>query len=356
MYIKIDASDTNTGKVDGLLEYLEKENEGKSSEEREEFFNHENDSISFDEAKDMINKNTFRLSNDRIDKNGKFQKGDKKYYSLYISPSQSELAHIGNSKEKLKYFTHDVMDLYAKNFGKELTVDDLVYVAKIETERKMKGYDNAVRLGFAEKGDLKRGNQMHIHVVVSRRTKNNGGKISPSVTDRETTDVVVGNNKGKKGFNRKKWIIESELCFDKKFEYTRSKEDYFEYKLANKKPLSQTRIRANKTSLDQKIYASNIISGTFKNYDNKKDVEAILNQKGIKIKEKKTSLSFMYENNNVLNINTNSLKTSSVFKDLKDKISSFYPDLFKKAPLINAMSKELDRIEKEQEKEDEREI
>ena len=96
-----------------------------------------------------------------------------------ISPSEEELDHIGHDKEKLRTYTRDVMDEYAGNFGKGLKGDDLVYFAKIEDNRYYRGDDEAVQHGLAKQGDIKPGAQTHIHVLVSRKCKNNKLKLSP---------------------------------------------------------------------------------------------------------------------------------------------------------------------------------
>ncbi len=116
-----------------------------------------------------------------IDCNWKgLRKEDAKFYSLVISPSADELKHIGNDPEKLKTYTRQVMENYARNFGlkdsRRLEGKDLVWYATFHQGREYNGFDQPVREGAVKAGVAKPGLQTHIHVVVSRRDA--GQKIS----------------------------------------------------------------------------------------------------------------------------------------------------------------------------------
>ena len=116
--------------------YLEKENEDRSPEDREQFFDQNNDQVSPERVVEEIDKNTAKL-----------KKREPKFYALTINPSQRELRHIGNDPDKLRQYVREVMKDYAAAFhrDREVTVDDIKYFAKIEHERRFKGFDRQVK-------------------------------------------------------------------------------------------------------------------------------------------------------------------------------------------------------------------
>lgn len=124
------------GSVRDFVKYLEKENEGKSPELQEQFFDQFNDGISGEEVIREIDDNTKKLG-----------KKDPKFYSIVVSPSQRELKAIGNDPEKLREYTREIMKDYAASFhrDKKIKVDDIKYYAKIERERTFKGTDKQIQ-------------------------------------------------------------------------------------------------------------------------------------------------------------------------------------------------------------------
>ena len=114
-----------------------------------------------------------------------------------IAPDADELKHIDYDPIKLKEYTKKVMEVYAENFnlekGKKITQNDLVWFAKLEYERN---------------GEYNDGNNMHIHIIVSARDKEQKMSISP-------------NTNSKKRFNRVNFALNSEKAFDKQFSYER---------------------------------------------------------------------------------------------------------------------------------------
>jgi len=99
------------------------------------------------------------------------------------------------------------MDKYAKNFLKGITQEDLMYYAKIHHTR-----------------DEKTGDQMHAHIIVSRKDINNKIKLSPQTNHR-------GNSRGavQRGFDRTLFFKSCESIFDVGFNYQRDFKDTFEY-------------------------------------------------------------------------------------------------------------------------------
>ena len=209
MNLKFAASEKkigNKGSVQTLVVYLEKENKDKSAGEHELFFSHESDTVF---PSDVIN---------RIDNNKKkLGANDAKFYMLILSPSEKENEFLGNDPDKLKTYTREFMNAYAANFNKGIQGSDLVYFAKVEYNR----YD--------ENKEVKDGNNLHVHIIVSRRDKNQYYKLSPMTNHQNTNSGPV-----KGGFCRKDLMIESEQIFDRTFNYNRSLEETWDYQFAKK--------------------------------------------------------------------------------------------------------------------------
>jgi hypothetical protein len=75
-----------------FVSYLEKENEGKSVDELEHFFNQYSEEISSSEVIKEIDSNTSKL-----------KKTEPKFYSITVNPSQHELKRLQNHSEELKH-------------------------------------------------------------------------------------------------------------------------------------------------------------------------------------------------------------------------------------------------------------
>lgn len=209
MNLKFAASEKkigNKGSVETLVTYLEKENKDKNISEHEFFFNHENEIIFPGEVINRIDNNKKKLG-----------ANDAKFYMLILSPSEKENEFLANDPEKLKTYTREFMNAYAANFNKGLQGSDLVYFAKVEYNR----YDQNKK--------VKDGNNLHVHIIVSRRDKNQFYKLSPMTNHQNTKSGPV-----KGGFCRKDLMIESEQIFDKKFNYNRTLEETWDYQFAKK--------------------------------------------------------------------------------------------------------------------------
>jgi hypothetical protein len=270
----------NKGSSSNLIEYLEKEDGDIPSG----FYNQENDTIMPGEAQRLIDDNSKGL-----------EKKDTKFFMLSINPGQWELNHllrdiVPNQKinhisqltpeqrtayySKIKEYTKEVMNLYAEQFdrevnGRKLTGDDLVYVAKIEEERKWSGKDviikeNRTILRYAKQaaeegdnerarrwedklyrdssgniiqsGDLKDGLQTHIHIVVSRFDKSKSTKLSPLANSRGYSDKhQVGGRQVKVGFSRLEFSLNCGIKFTEMFPYHRHDHDKEIYKVQMKR-------------------------------------------------------------------------------------------------------------------------
>lgn len=247
---------TNTSSCVDLAMYLEKENneldkllrktnsidKKREIENRKQFFfSHSKSNISTNEVTSSIDSNIKKLG-----------KNDAKYFAPTINFSKQELKHIIQSitdkkqvknvwelnineyelfNNKIKEYTKLVMTNYAKNFNREnkglKSGDDLVYFAKIEHFRKFKGTDDEVKKGIEKAGNLKKGVNSHVHIVVSRKDKTQKLKLTPTTKERSTTRTI-GRNTYHVGFDRVKWINLNEKSFDIYFKYKRPELEKFE--------------------------------------------------------------------------------------------------------------------------------
>ena len=248
--------------VADFVAYLEKENEGKSLDDIEPFFNQYGDHMSTKQVIYEIDNNTAKL-----------KKKEPKFYAITLNPSSYELKHLKNHSEALKQYTRDVMKCYAAAFNREINgrpirVEDLKYFAKIEHERSYKGTDKAIqenapyykeivalkneiqqindgslvgnsqlkikRVKQLEKeaphildgqiikqGMAKQGVQSHIHIIVSRKDQSNQYSLSPG-SQYKASQVVMNGKIVKRGFDRDGFFKASERTFDTLFTYRRN--------------------------------------------------------------------------------------------------------------------------------------
>src|SRR6266542_1774991 len=133
--IKFDQLSTiadNCGSCRKFIEYLSKEDEWKGFE-KEFFFNEENQFICDYEVISAIDNNRKRLG-----------KEDAKFFTGSINFSENELAFIGNDLQKIKEYAIQVMEEYASNYNKGLSINKINWFAKLETNRYYKGDDPKV--------------------------------------------------------------------------------------------------------------------------------------------------------------------------------------------------------------------
>ena len=216
-YIKlppVNAKHGNAGTCKNLVEYLEKENQIKKGDEQELFFNQNEDLIGKTKAERIIAHDVSTLG-----------KKDAKFYEVIVSFSKSELK--GRTDQDLKdYIKNNFAQDYAKSVnGKEIDANSIVFVAKLESERKYKGIDNEVVEGSKKKGQLKEGDNRHVHIIIARKTLN-GRKISPLTHHINTTKGTV-----KGGFSQNGLKQNIEDSFDKSFKYERAIEEKFTYNI-----------------------------------------------------------------------------------------------------------------------------
>ena len=235
----------NLGSCHSLVKYLDKEAEqenvsGKTLEDREtssrlvHYLDKEEGNNFFSSQPGVYDMGEV-ITN--IDANVKhLHKDDTKFYMLTLNPSAAEQKHlIGKDiedfhslskeeqdgvKAKLVDFTREAMDDYARSFGRKNinNGDDLLYYARIETQRTYKKNSEEVRNGTAKAGDLKPGLNLHVHIIVSRNSKDQKTKLSPHVKSRGNSWVLNG-EEVKRGFNHEIWKQEVQSIFNEKFNY-----------------------------------------------------------------------------------------------------------------------------------------
>lgn len=141
-------------------------------------------------------------------------KTDAKFYAIHISPSTKELQAMGNTEqeqaEAMKRYIREVfIPEYAKNFNKGLSAEDIKFYGKIHFDRdRSKNSEN----------------NMHCHIIVSRKDQSNKVKISPLTNHKNTKKGTV-----KGGFDRTNLFKKAEKGFDKLFGYDRQLTETFEY-------------------------------------------------------------------------------------------------------------------------------
>lgn len=211
------ASGSNAGSSGGLVEYLEKENKLKPEDKAELWFNQQRDDLRAYEVRQGIDGNT-----------GKLKQSEAKFYLVNISPSQKELAHIGNDPHKLKDYARSVMAEYAANFKKGLGPDDVKWYGKVEYNRSYKWTDADVKQGLHQRGDQKAGAQLHVQIIVSRKDANNKRLLSPLTNHRgQGKSAAHGQKFGQ--FNRVEFKERSEAVFDQQLGYRREVQESFRY-------------------------------------------------------------------------------------------------------------------------------
>ncbi len=193
----------NTGSCIAVTNYLEHEEleRVQRGQEPEHFFTHNKERVSAREV-------TYKIDNNKA----KLSKKDSKFFVVTVSPSKEEIKAMGKTEaERTKnfktYINQGVMKQYAENFGKGLDTSDLMYYGKIHHTR-----------------GSKEGEQMHAHIIVSRKDIHNKMKLSPMTNHRGTKKGAV-----RGGFDRESFVSRSEKAFDLGFNYKRDFENSFEY-------------------------------------------------------------------------------------------------------------------------------
>ena len=248
-----------------LVQYLNKENDGKQFLERQYFFNQHSENITDNKVVQIIDNNHKGL-----------KKNDAKFFMVTVNPDQRELKHLarlasgreitnisqmnGQELEQynklLKEYINESMHSYANCFNRNITREDLHYFAKIEQQRHYSGNDKEVRAGKVKSGDLKPGLQTHAHIIISRMDREQKTSLSPLANSRGKSENHQLNGENVQvGFDRSQFKTDCEAGFDRQFSYQRFYNHKFEY--YNKKGYEKA-LGALKSHLTYKYVLQNI--------------------------------------------------------------------------------------------------
>ena len=193
----------NSGSSAGVAKYLTHEENAYG------FFRGQESNIPIEEVVTRLDGNKAKLCKD-----------DAKFFVISISPSADEIRAMGNTDEErqegMRRYVDDVMNLYAQSFNCGLTGADILYYARIHTERKKRAED-------AKEGGQRL--DLHAHVIISRKDIQNKKKLSPM------TNIRDGARSGtvKRGFDRNMFYALCEDTFDKTFQHRRDLKDSYVY-------------------------------------------------------------------------------------------------------------------------------
>lgn len=149
-----------------------------------------------------------------IDSNiGQLLKTDAKFYAIHLSPSEKELRAMGNTEQEQaevmkRYIREGVIPEYAKNFNKGLSPEDIKFYGKIHFDRDRSSNEQ----------------NMHCHLIVSRKDQSNKKKLSPLTNHKNTKKGAITG-----GCDRINLFRQAEQGFDKLFKYNRLLAESFEY-------------------------------------------------------------------------------------------------------------------------------
>lgn len=214
----------NAGSCRNLANYLEHEDleRMEAGEYIEGFFNLTEENL----YKSQVIKD--------IDSNiGQLLKTDAKFFAVHISPSQTELQQIGTTQQEQadsmrRYIREVFIPTYAENFNKDLTADDIKFYAKIHFDRKStrsKQTDHNNENTQNEDNENRPPiNNMHCHIIISRKDQSNKKKLSPLTNHKNTKKGKV-----KGGFDRTKLFQKVEEGFDALFNYIRPSNESFNF-------------------------------------------------------------------------------------------------------------------------------
>lgn len=252
MFINISDSKAaaNKGSSGALVHYLEKENRLNKKSEPEYWFNGRQIKVDPYEVMRTIDSNIAKLG-----------KADAKFFLVNISPSQKEIAFLREQygddgvKDQLKGFAVRVMDAYAQNFKREgvNSHEDLVWFAKLENYRYYTYIDPEVKQGLKTRGDRKKGEQLHVQVIVSRKDATNTIKLSPMNNSRGKNEE---HSKKMGQFERVAFKQSGEGLFDSLFEFDRQLKETMAYANVQKNGSLNERIEMG--HLDLRISESDI--------------------------------------------------------------------------------------------------
>jgi hypothetical protein len=208
---EMSVSYSNKGSVVRLKNYLIK-NEDKY-DTSDMFFTAIKDNVSAEEFFKMIDTNVKGL-----------EKDEHKFYSFTMNPDAEELRFIDNDKEKLKEFVRASMGNLHKLHQTVTENDQPVWAAIIHQNRiyteadiKRAKEENAkIKLEDIKLGQVKKGDNTHIHIVLSAR----------DATQKKTITLLTPKNKTSRNFQLTSFQRDIQRLFQNKFNYRKGERIY----------------------------------------------------------------------------------------------------------------------------------
>ena len=226
---EMSVSYNNKGSVARLKNYLIQNTDKYDSADL--FFTATKNNITADDFYKLIDNNVKGL-----------EKNEHKFYSFTLNPSSEEVQFIASAKEKLKGFVRSAMaDFHTAHKTLEKS-DDLVWAAiihdnRVMTEADIKKYKDKGKTEL-KIGDIKPGDNIHVHVVLSAR----------DATQKKTITVLSPKNKISRNFELTSFQRNSQRLFQEKFSYQKGVDIYGE--------VQQNYIKKKVDQLDKTLYKS----------------------------------------------------------------------------------------------------
>ena len=238
-----------------------------------------------------------------IDSNiGQLLKTDAKFYAIHVSPSEKELRAMGNTEqdqaEAMKRYIREIfIPEYARNFNKELSALDIKFYGKIHFDRSRSNNEQ----------------NMHYHLVVSRKDQTNKKKLSPLTNHKNTKIGII-----KGGFDRANLFQQAEQGFDKLFGYDRQQTESFDYQNVMKNCSISEQLNLQKQDIQSDERKIEVDQNS--NIENKKQVIKLSIKNAIK---HPIRLSLLFRREQAFSITSKSKYQSLKRKRRKDTICDF---------------------------------
>jgi len=393
--------------------YLEKEN--KLVEQPDQFFNGENYDIDKFEVIERIDKNCKGLSKDEsrffsLTFNPSAKEIDHIDTLAHIEALKIEASGVGEDfykvKEEIarnlyKEYAVQCMDNYAKNFNRDHIKDnkDLVWYGKVEKDRywkynspevkhnkkvqrqidklekkyfipneKQQAKIDELKKTLIKESDVRRGGKeqvitemmpksgtnYHIHIVVSRRDKEQCVKLSPLAKARNDAQhkvailekdesgkmVKVGEKMCQIGFDRNKFVNENEKSFDQSFSYSRSwAETYEARKLAKEEPEKYKEVLKEKYEWERFYKWENYPKKDFSKKKQEINIQNPIFNKVIN----NAGLKYLAHVKPYYSVTKTAIKGISILREDKNRNIQFRKLVINKYKLINHSSKHISR-------------
>ena len=262
--------------------------------------------------KDIYTEGFFNLTEDNIYKSvvikdidsniGQLLKTDAKFYAIHVSPSEKELRAMGNTEqdqaEAMKRYIREIfIPEYARNFNKELSALDIKFYGKIHFDRSRSNNEQ----------------NMHYHLVVSRKDQTNKKKLSPLTNHKNTKIGII-----KGGFDRANLFQQAEQGFDKLFGYDRQQTESFDYQNVMKNCSISEQLNLQKQDIQSDERKIEVDQNS--NIENKKQVIKLSIKNVIK---HPIRLSLLFRREQAFSITSKSKYQSLKRKRRKDTICDF---------------------------------